>query len=165
MLRQGLVEEASLATTEDALADRSRAGERRGFVLTEKGRLRVNHWLFRPLLRPEPVRSEIIARLLALDGSDLDLVLRQLEMDQALYERHVSELTGDAALACEEQTYEDLLRFACTDAALSSAQAHIVWIRRTRARVEVLAAARPVKLPDSESSRSPTNQKTERRDE
>ena len=103
------------------------------YTTTAKGRRALETWLNRSPRRPEPVRDEMIIRLLALDTKDVAEGLAQIEKQKSIYREHLATLSMRQRSHDSNSDKGAVLRVIATDAAACHAEAHVRWLDRCAA--------------------------------
>jgi len=98
------------------------------YCLTPKGRRAFETWRRRPPKRPQPLRDEILIRLLLLDRNELAPTLAHLANQERAYREHLTRLTAHRRSLEPVTTQESLLNSLTADAALFRVEAHLKWL-------------------------------------
>jgi DNA-binding PadR family transcriptional regulator len=108
---------------------------RRIFRLTTRGERALRTWLTRRPGWPPPLRDEIFVRLLAAEREGTGALLVQVERQEVEYRRYLS-LVQEAAA----EPRASLTRQLADEAAVAQAEAHLGWLSRCRALLELQTA-------------------------
>jgi DNA-binding PadR family transcriptional regulator len=114
---------------------RSGARVRRVFRRTPRGERALRTWLTRRPGWPAPVRDEMLIRLLAAEREGSPALLAQITRQEAEYRRYATLIEEEAG-----REVVSLTRRLAHEAALGQAEAHLRWLARCRAVLEVTPA-------------------------
>jgi DNA-binding PadR family transcriptional regulator len=133
--REGLVERIGIVEENS---------DRKIFRITVRGRSRLDDWLLKPVAHTRALRDDLFVRLLFVDRSDPEPVLRMIDRHRDVYELQMRKLTRRKTqlekLKLDDQAAVTNLLM---DAALFHAEAELRWLSHVQQKLTHLWSRKP----------------------
>jgi len=138
--RDGLIRRTG---DEDTELEDEQAAARRRYELTARGTRTLEAWLRRKPSSPQPLRDELLIRLLVLEPTRRGEALDRIKAQEQVYSRHLVRLLARKRKIPHTNEGAEFVASLGLEAAIGHANAHLRWLEYCRLRIEGGLASAP----------------------